>query len=77
MAKRCAFMRDWAGQCDLVPVGRSRYCEKHRGYTCGINGCTRQATHSCSMTMQFVCGMPLCNAHETALHSGHRERELA
>ena len=53
----CGFNEAWIGTC----LNHSP-CTKHQHLICG--SCGEPATHTCSETGQFVCGVPLCQKCE-------------
>jgi hypothetical protein len=67
----CQFDEAWRGQCRID--SDQEYCAEHRKEKCCV--CGEQATHSCAMTSQLVCGFPLCNNCEhTPMGFGHRKK---
>lgn len=66
--KRCEFKQAWIGQCNVF--SENDYCEGHSKDKCC--SCGEQATHTCSETMQLVCGAPLCdNCEHTVRSNGY------
>lgn len=61
----CKFNEAWIGICNKESIKEEDYCEKHLNTKCEI--CGNQATHNCSETMQFVCGINLCDSLDCKL----------
>ena len=58
----CGFDRAYMGRCQQEPASGQLRCQAHADIKCGV--CGAPATHECSYTGQFVCGVPLCQACE-------------
>lgn len=54
---KCKFDNAWEGNCNKETD--HEYCEEHSKLKCEI--CGKQATHTCPVTMQLICGALLCD----------------
>lgn len=65
---KCKYDLAWRGPCNKSTeyYVNSDFCQDHIYIKC--SSCGGRSTHQCSETMQFVCGMPLCDncEHEIA-----------
>lgn len=61
----CKFNEAWIGICKEENSEGKDYCTKHLEIECAI--CGSQSTHNCAETMQFVCGVNLCDSLECKL----------
>lgn len=61
----CKFRKAWVGNCKNDKVENTNYCTEHMEQKCSV--CGEQATHDCSETNQFVCGVLLCDSNKCKL----------
>lgn len=64
--KKCKYNKAWVGECGNKTTFLSNYCNTHKNTKC--KSCGNHATHECTATFSFVCGVPLCDECEHVSH---------